>query len=309
MSRKHFVLPDTQAKPHVPLNHMIWAGSYAANRKPDVIVHVGDHWDMPSLSHWDKGKMSAEGRAYEDDIQAGNLAMDLFMAPIRTEQRRQARVLMRDRWKRMHASDRKYVETFINTGLPPARPPSALLAPWFWSPRLVFTIGNHEQRIERHVNGNPELRKTLGYHSFNLERHGWEVHDFLHPVTIDGLTYQHYIPNPNTGRPWGGMAEPRLSKIGYSFVSGHEQGKKSGERYLQNGRTQRALIVGSYYMHDEDYKGPQGNYHWRGVVMLHNVGRGDYDLMETRMDYLQKKYFERHPNASRETIRYVPKAR
>lgn len=244
MTRKHGILPDTQAKPHVHLQHMKWAGDYFAEKKPDVIVHVGDHYDMPSLSHWDKGTMAAEGRAYEDDIAAGNLAMDLFMAPIRAEQRRQAQFLRRNRWKAMHGTDRRYVEALLDTGLSPAKPPAASLKPWLWVPRLVFTIGNHEQRIERHVSHNPELRKTLGYHSFNLERHGWEVYGFLQPVIIDGISYQHYVPNPNTGRPWGGMAEPRLSKIGFSFVSGHEQGKKSGERYLQNNTVQRALIVG-----------------------------------------------------------------
>jgi hypothetical protein len=271
VSRKHGILPDTQAKPGVALNHMKWAGDYFAEKKPDVIVHLGDHWDMPSLSAWDKGTMAAEGRAYEDDIQAGNLALDLFMAPIRAEQSRQKRA-----------------------GIRP------------WKPRLVFTVGNHEQRIMRHVNGHPELRRTLGYHSFNLEAHGWEVHDFLHPVKIDGISYQHYVPNPNTGRPWGGMAEPRLQKIGFSFVSGHEQGKKSGERYLQNNSVQRALIVGSYYLHDEDYKGPQGNHHWRGVCMLHEVARGNFDLMEVSLDYLRRRYFEKRPTASRETVRYVP---
>lgn len=306
MTRKHGILPDTQAKPHVHLQHMKWAGDYFAEKKPDVIVHVGDHYDMPSLSHWDKGTMAAEGRAYEDDIAAGNLAMDLFMAPIRAEQKRQAQFLRRNRWKAMHGTDRRYVEALLDTGMPPAKPPAASLKPWLWVPRLVFTIGNHEQRIERHVSHNPELRKTLGYHSFNLERHGWEVYGFLQPVIIDGISYQHYVPNPNTGRPWGGMAEPRLSKIGFSFVSGHEQGKKSGERYLQNNTVQRALIVGSYYLHDEDYKGAMGNHHWRGICMLHEVARGNFDLMEVSMSYLRKRYFEKRPNASKEPVRYVP---
>jgi hypothetical protein len=175
-----------------------------------------------------------------------------------------------------------------------------------WNPRLVFCIGNHEQRIMRHVNANPELRRTLGYGSFNLVEHGWEVHDFLHPVKIDGVSYQHYVPNPNTGRPWGGMAEPRLAKIGFSFVAGHEQGKKSGERYLQNNTVQRALIVGSYYLHDEEYKGPQGNHHWRGVCMLHEVARGNFDLMEVSLDYLRKRYHLKRPTASKEPVKYVP---
>jgi hypothetical protein len=158
----------------------------------------------------------------------------------------------------------------------------------------------------RHVNAYPELRGQLGYHSFNLDAHGWEVHDFLDPVVIDGVSYQHYVPHPNTGKPWGGAAERRLTAIGFSHTAGHEQGKKSAERYLQDGKTvHRNLIVGSYYQHNEEYKGKMGNHHWRGIVMKHEVSRGHYDLMEVSLSYLAKRYFSKYPNASKEAVRYV----
>lgn len=304
-TRKHFILPDTQVKPGVLLNHFQWAADAICEYMPHVLVHLGDHWDMPSLSQWDKGKMSAEGRAYEDDIQAGNKAIDILMRPIRRKQMQQLRHLMGKRWRRLSKEERRYVDRCAEARRVILPAPRGLQG-WLWELRCVFVIGNHEQRIQRHVEANPELRRTLGYHAFNLKQWGWEVHDFLHPIVVDGLSYQHYIPNPNTGRNWGGVLEQRVAKIGYSFVSGHEQGKRSGERYLQNKLTQRGLVVGSYYLHDEGYKGPQGNYHWRGCVVLHNVAHGDFDLMELRMGYLAQRYYQKNPNASREEIRYVP---
>lgn len=75
---KILVIPDTQAKPGVPLDHMQWAGKYAADKRPDLIVHLGDGWDMQSLSSYDVGKKSYEGRRYVDDIDAGNKSLDLF---------------------------------------------------------------------------------------------------------------------------------------------------------------------------------------------------------------------------------------
>jgi hypothetical protein len=48
-----------------------WAGEYCAEKKPDRIIHIGDHWDMPSLSSFDVGKKAFEGRTYASDIQAG----------------------------------------------------------------------------------------------------------------------------------------------------------------------------------------------------------------------------------------------
>ena len=85
---RHLVIPDTQIKPEHPIDHMQWAGRYACAIKPDVIIHLGDHWDMPSLSSYDVGKKSFEGRRYSADVEAGNEAMQVFMDCIRNEQKR-----------------------------------------------------------------------------------------------------------------------------------------------------------------------------------------------------------------------------
>ena len=59
------MIPDTQVKPGVNTDHLEWAGHYAVKMKPDVIVHIGDHWDMPSLSSYDKkGSRQMEGKRY-----------------------------------------------------------------------------------------------------------------------------------------------------------------------------------------------------------------------------------------------------
>jgi hypothetical protein len=75
---KIIVIPDTQCKPGVRLDHMTWAGQYIAEKKPDVVVHLGDLFDMPSLSSYDRGKKCFEGRRYKADIAAGNDGMGLL---------------------------------------------------------------------------------------------------------------------------------------------------------------------------------------------------------------------------------------
>ena len=52
---KHLIIPDTQVKPNSPTDHLRWAGLYAAEKKPDVIVMIGDFFDMESLSAFDVG--------------------------------------------------------------------------------------------------------------------------------------------------------------------------------------------------------------------------------------------------------------
>lgn len=66
------VIADTQCKSEESLEYMLWIGQYIADKKPDIIVHIGDHYDFPSLSSYDKGKSSAEGKRLIKDIEAGN---------------------------------------------------------------------------------------------------------------------------------------------------------------------------------------------------------------------------------------------
>jgi len=43
-------------------------------------------------------------------------------------------------------------------------------------------------------------------------------------------------------------------------------------------------------LHDENYKGAQGNNHWRGLLLLKNAKDGDYDLQEFKMAGLKDRY-------------------
>ena len=65
------VIADTQAKSEESLEYLLWVGKYIADKKPDIIVHIGDHFDLPSLSSYDKGTSKIEGKRLYKDIEAG----------------------------------------------------------------------------------------------------------------------------------------------------------------------------------------------------------------------------------------------
>lgn len=65
------VIADTQAKSEESLEYLLWVGKYIADKKPDIIVHIGDHFDLPSLSSYDKGTAKIEGKRLYKDIEAG----------------------------------------------------------------------------------------------------------------------------------------------------------------------------------------------------------------------------------------------
>ena len=244
---KHFIIPDTQVKQGVRLNHLTAAGNYIAAKKPDVIIHLGDHWDMHSLSKYDEGKKASEGARYNADIEAGIEGMDLLTSAIAKAGRG-------------------------------------------YQPRRIFLLGNHEQRIERHIETYPVLDGKLGYKDFQLAKFGWEVHDFLKIVRADGVHYSHYFHPSNSSNPYTGKASSKLANIGFSFTMGHQQGLDVAMKPLSNGKVIRGLVAGSFYQHDELYKGHQGNHHWRGCIMKHEVKDGNYGLLEISLKYLLKEW-------------------
>ena len=85
MSKRIIVIPDTQCAPGQDFTFLSWIGKYIADKKPDVIVQIGDFADMESLSSYDVGKKSFEGRSYTADIKAAHEAMDYLMIPILKE--------------------------------------------------------------------------------------------------------------------------------------------------------------------------------------------------------------------------------
>ena len=251
---KHLFIPDVQSKEGVPLEHLSWIGQYIVVKKPDVVIQIGDFADMPSLSSYDKGKRSFEGRRYKKDIEYATKAMDILLQPMIDYNKHQADVGHRKQYK----------------------------------PRLVLTLGNHEQRIERAINAQAELEGMLSYD--DLPYGDWEVHDYLKPVFIDGVCYTHFMANPMTGQPYGGMAATILKNVGHSFVVGHAQKLEVATRHLTTGQQQWGIIAGSAYLHDEEYKGYQGNQHWRGIIMLNDVKDGSFDPMFISLDYLNRRY-------------------
>jgi len=244
-------IPDCQVRPGIDLTYLRCIGEYIALKRPDVIVCGGDFADMPSLSSYVKGKRKAEGKRIHEDLKSVHEGMRELLTPLARVQQKQL-------------ADREKV----------------------WKPRMVLTQGNHEQRIIRHTEANPELHGFLGYENLKYEEAGWEVYDFLEPVEIEGVTFIHYYPNNMTGKPLGGAAANILQKVGMSVVQGHRQVLDVATRTLHDGSQQWAIVAGACYLHEWDYKGYTGNKHWRGLIVMHNIKNGGFDPLFVNLQYI-----------------------
>lgn len=249
---RHLWIPDTQVRMGVPTRHIEALGNYIEAKRFEKIICAGDWWDMPATGNFNTAK-EQEGLRVLDDINAGNAAMRLLWKAVDKRNKTVAG------WKKKQ-----------------------------YQPECHFLFGNHEIHLERLWEQMPKLEGMIDYSLLHLDR--WQTYPYLKVVDIDGILYSHHFCNPMSGRPYGGMIETRIKNVGSSFTMGHQQSFKYGELEVSNGKLRHGLIAGAFYAHDENYKTPQGNHHWRGVVVKNEVRDGSYDIMKISLDYLLRKY-------------------
>lgn len=250
----HCVIPDVQAKPGQDFEYLNRVGRYIVDKQPDTLICIGDFADMESLSSYDKGHKSFEGRRYIKDIEAAQDAMEALLEPLNTFN------------KKARAGGKKQ-----------------------YKPRMVLVLGNHENRINRAVEIQPELDGVMTTDALGYVGFGWEVYPFLQVVNIDGVNYSHYFTSGVLGRPVG-SARTLLTKKFQSCVQGHVQTMDIATAYRADGTSITALMAGTCYEHEETYLGPQGNSHYRGIHLLYEVLDGSFYHHAVSLNYLKKRY-------------------
>jgi hypothetical protein len=158
-----------------------------------------------------------------------------------------------------------------------------------YSPKLVLTMGNHEDRITRCVAQDPKFEGKLALSDLGYESFGWQVIPFRKVKKIDGVAYCHYFVSGKYDRPIE-RAAALLTKKHMSCIAGHQQGRDIAYSQRGDGKTMTAIIAGSFYEHEETYMSPQSNNHWRGIYELNEVKDGSFDEMAVSLKFLKRKY-------------------
>ena len=249
------VIADTQIDKHSPTDHLYALSRYIWKHKPDTIIHIGDHWDFPSLSSYASAKES-EGKRLVDDIDSGVEAFRAIMSYTDYRNRKDKK--------------KKY------------------------SPNKHFLMGNHENRLNRYISNNPALEGIIDLKHI-VEREGWNFHEMCTPLWINDFAFNHYMENPMSGRPMGGSMESKLNKLPHSFCHGHQQQFQYARRQNLLGKPHVGVCAGSFYMHDEDYRGAnnteiRGFTHWRHFK--NRYGYDDYDVEFVSLERLLQHYGE-----------------
>jgi hypothetical protein len=252
-NKTHLIIPDTHAHYNYNNERANYLGKFLAEVKPDVVIHLGDSADMPSLSGYEKGKKSFHGRTYKADIEA-----------------------------HLDFNERLWHYCFKSKKKRPYR---------------VILEGNHEHRISRAIEIQPELEGTVGLSDLQIPRwyQTFVPYEGGTPgvALVDGIHYAHYFISGVMGRPISGEhpAFSLLSKQYSSCTAGHLHLLDHTVRTDAKGRQLHGLLAGVYQDYESDWAGEANKLWWRGVVLKRNVdGQGNYDPSFISLDWLKRNY-------------------
>ena len=252
MSKIHLVIPDTHAHYQHNNERASWLGDLICDLRPDLVIHLGDSADLPSLASYDKGTRASVGRTYRSDIDAHLDFMDRLFSPVRKLKKK--------------------------------------------LPHRVFLEGNHEHRIERALDSNPELTGTISFNDLSLDRYFDETvrYDGGTPgvYEADGVYYAHYFVSGLMGRPISGehhaasLVRAQLA----SSTQGHSHLCDYSVRTRADGRKIQGLVAGCYQDYDAPWAGKSNQLWWKGVIIKRNVEGGTYDPEFVSLEALRREY-------------------
>jgi len=248
----HLVIGDQHAHYQHHNKRAEWLSALIHDLKPDVVINLGDGADMPSLSGYDKGRKSFQGRTYRADIDAHLDFQDRLWSPLRRYKKR--------------------------------------------LPRSVYLIGNHEHRISRAIDVQPELEGAISLNDLQLDNWYDEIvhYEGSTPGTIDvdGIQYAHYFVSGVMGRAISGehLATSLLSKRFVSSTCGHSHLADYSVRTNGQGRKIMGTVAGVYQDYECDWAGVTQDLWWKGVVFKRNVVNGVYDPEFISLNTIKKEY-------------------
>lgn len=163
-------------------------------------------------------------------------------------------------------------------------------------PETVYCVGNHEARIGKAIELQPELEGTISYDDLQLTR--WYDHvvhyDGGSPgiINIEGIDFAHYFISGVMGRAVGGEhpAYSLVTKRLRSSTCGHVHTADYCVRTNGGGRKVMGCVAGVFQDYRASWAGGANDLWWKGVVFKREVENGTYDIQWISLDAIKKEY-------------------
>lgn len=246
------MIPDQHAVPYHNNNRADYLAQFIIDRKPDVVINMGDAADMESLSSYDKGKRSFQGKSYAKDIESHLDFQERLWEPVRRTKKKLPHSVL------LEGNHENRIERALDL-----------------SPELVGTIGFKDYDFDRYY--DEVIRYDGGLPGIFKK---------------DNIVFAHYFPTGVSGRPIGGErpAHMLLAKNGMSSIAAHSHTLDFASRRTVADEYLNAVVVGCFQDYINPWAGPIGKFWQSGIVMLNGVDNGNFDFEWISLDRLKKAY-------------------
>lgn len=254
MSKTMLIVPDQHAHYQHNNDRADYLAKLTIDISPDIVVNLGDAADMPSLSSYDKGTRSFQGRSYRQDIDAHLEFQSRWWDPVKARKKKLPyRVVL-------EGNHEHRVEKALDL-----------------SPELEGTVGfkdydfdRYYDEVVRYNGGTPGIKE------------------------VEGIHFAHYFITGVSGRAVAGErpAHMLLNKYGVSCIQGHTHVLDFATRKSPFGRTINGAVLGCYQDYINDWAGNVGEMWQAGVAVLSNVEEGTFDFQWISLKSLEKEYKE-----------------
>lgn len=249
--RDHLVLPDRQARPGSTFEVDEAIGNYIEEHKPEVIIDIGDHADMPSLSAYDKGKKSFEGRRYKNDIEASLSA---------------------------HKKQWGQVPSLAPGG---DYDPLTIMIIGNHEERILRAVEDDAK-----LDGLLSI-EDLKYHNWFKVVSPFLDPVIVDGVCYVHYAFKTLPKSPIGGKH---QARAILDQYMMSTTVGHCPEFDYAETYRGDNQRIQCIVAGSRFDHWEEYAGMRNNRYWRGIIHKKNVMNGCYDFEKISLERLLDEY-------------------
>ena len=219
------VFSDAHAEPGDHLLRFEKLGNLIIDRQPDRIVQLGDFLSLSSISGWDMSKkLTMEGRRYRADVDTGRVAVEAIFGPLESLQNKQRRAKTK-----------------------------------IYSPEIDWLDGNHEERLDRWLESNPQMDGAFDLATdLGLRHRGITPYPYRERVVRLGINYMH-APLAGNNQPISGLHIPykALQRFNNHVVMGHYHRSESASLKRTDAKDiQRAIICPAFFDGQPDYLSP-----------------------------------------------------
>lgn len=253
MSKNILVFSCAHADPDYSNERFDWLGQFIYDKKPDMVIDLGDGADMKSLNSYDtRYPQALVAQSYERDIEVYNDAQKRLRQKFKKAKKR------RPSWIGFEGNHENRIKKYLA----------------------------ENPRMEGQTHG-------VSFSHLQTEKWFDEYHEYEYGgpaiANYNGVDFSHFFSSGNFGTATSGLhhAFTVINNRHNSSVCGHSHKRNL---YFKDGAGSIGMVVGCYKGHEEGWAGQANLDWWHGVVLMKDVDNGMFEPEFYSMKELEREY-------------------